>query len=347
MITIDWNMDYVFRILLPLLAAWFLALILGRPMVPFLHKLKFDQTEREEGLESHKKKTGTPTMGGLIFLIPMVVASLLLFPVEIAWSATLKEPFRGGADLIAVLIPTIGFGVIGFLDDYLKVVHHHNLGLRAWQKLVLQFAVTLLFAGYMALFSDQKISSYLIPFGRGMAIDLGLLSVPAMILIALATTNGTNLTDGVDGLCASVTVPVAVFLAFTAIFRDAPAAPAAAAMAGALLGYLFYNFHPAKVFMGDTGSLAIGGFVVGMTYVLRMPLFIPIIGLIYAVEVISVALQVGCFKLTKGKRLFRMAPIHHHFEKGGWSETQVVGVFTTITILMCLIALAGIAQQLP
>ncbi|MBR5115848.1 MAG: phospho-N-acetylmuramoyl-pentapeptide-transferase, partial [Lachnospiraceae bacterium] len=293
MITIELNLDYVFRMLLPLLAAWLLALLLGKPMVPFLHKLKFSQTEREEGLESHKKKTGTPTMGGLIFLLPMIAVSLIMIPEETGQAASLAGTHRYGADLVGVLIPTIGFGIIGFLDDYLKVVRHHNLGLRAWQKLLLQFAVTILFAWYMNTFSDQNIGAYSIPFGEGLVIDIGILRLPALILIALATTNGTNLTDGVDGLCASVTVPIAMMLAVCAILLKAPGAPAAAAMAGALLGYLFYNFYPAKVFMGDTGSLAIGGFVIGMTYMLRMPLFIPIAGLIYAVEVISVALQVG------------------------------------------------------
>ena len=345
MITNEMMVGYGLGLLLPLLAAWIVALVVGKPMVPFLHRLKFNQTEREEGLESHKKKTGTPTMGGLIFLIPMIAVTLLCA----IFGNGASDPAGTGdrAALFAVLIPTIGFGVIGFADDYLKVVRHHNLGLRAWQKLVLQLAVTILFALYLHFGTDVSMTEMMIPFSGQYIWNLKWLAVPALILIALATSNGTNLTDGVDGLCASVTVPVAMLLAVSAILLRAPGAPAAAAMAGALLGYLFYNFHPAKVFMGDTGSLAIGGFVIGMTYVLRMPLFIPICGLIYALEVVSVALQVSYFKLTHGKRLFRMAPIHHHFEKGGWSETQVVGVFTTVTILMCLIALAGIAPKFP
>ncbi|MCR5675815.1 MAG: phospho-N-acetylmuramoyl-pentapeptide-transferase [Lachnospiraceae bacterium] len=339
------DLDYTIRLLVPLLAAWALALCIGRPLVPFLHRIRFDQTEREEGLESHKKKTGTPTMGGFIFLIPMVIVTALSVFLERA-SSDLHDA-KHAAALIAVLIPTIGFALIGFADDYLKVVRHHNLGLRAWQKLVLQFAVTVIFALHVHLFTDISLSEMMLPFASQRVWQLGILGIPALILIALATSNGTNLTDGVDGLCASVTVPVALFFTLAAILMRGPGAPAGAAMAGALLGYLFYNFYPAKVFMGDTGSLAIGGFVIGMSYVLRMPLFIPIVGLIYAIEVISVALQVGYFKLTHGKRLFRMAPIHHHFEKGGWSETRVVGVFTTVTILMCLIALAGIAPAFP
>ncbi len=341
MMTVQMYTDYCFRILFPLLAAWLFALLLGRPAIPALHHLKFSQTEREEGLESHKKKNGTPTMGGIIFLIPMLFVSLLSLTTETAQTAGERASYVTG--LIAVLIPAAGFGLIGFLDDHIKVVRHHNLGLRAWQKLVLQFAVTLLFAGYLYFFTDLSLSVMKVPFGNGMVLDLGFLGLPALIFIALATTNGTNLTDGVDGLCSSVTLPVALLFAVCAVMFELPGAPAAAAMAGALLGYLFYNYHPAKVFMGDTGSLAIGGFVVGISYVTGMQLFIPIAGLIYVIEVVSVILQVLYFKKTHGKRLFRMAPIHHHFEKGGWSETQVVGVFMTVTLLMCLIALAGMS----
>lgn len=328
---------YPVRVLCPLLAAWLFALILGRPMVPFLHRLRFDQTEREEGLESHKKKTGTPTMGGVIFIIPVTVV-VLICAIADALSSDGTEMHA----LIAVLIPTIGFGVAGFADDYLKVIRHHNLGLTVWQKLAFEFVVAAVFFLYITFATDISLSEMLIPFSGGRTISLGFLAVPALIFIALATTNGTNLTDGVDGLCASVTVPVAVFFCAAALMMNRPGASAAAAMAGALLGYLFYNFHPAKVFMGDTGSLAIGGFVIGMSYVLGMPLFIPIVGFIYAAEVVSVILQVSYFKATKGKRLFRMAPVHHHFEKGGWSETKVVGVFTTVTILLCMAAVAAL-----
>ncbi len=329
--------EYPVRVLCPLLAAWLLALILGRPMVPFLHRLRFDQTEREEGLESHKKKTGTPTMGGVIFIIPVALV-LLVCAVSNALSGNTAETHA----LIAVLIPTIGFGVAGFADDYLKVVRHHNLGLTVWQKLAFEFAITAVFFVYVTFGTGISLSEMLIPFSGGLTISLGFLAIPALIFISLATTNGTNLTDGVDGLCASVTVPIAVFFCAASLLMNKPGASAAAAMAGALLGYLFYNFHPAKVFMGDTGSLAIGGFVIGMTYVLGMPLFIPIVGFIYAAEVVSVILQVSYFKATKGKRLFRMAPVHHHFEKGGWSETKVVGVFTTVTLLLCMAALAAL-----
>lgn len=329
--------EYPVRVLCPFLAAWLFALLLGRPMIPFLHRLKFDQTEREEGLESHKKKTGTPTMGGIIFIIPAAAVALVYAVVSAASSDTAEA-----TALVAVLIPTIGFGVVGFADDYLKVIRHHNLGLKVWQKFALEFVVTAVFFFYISFATDISLSEMIIPFSGGRVLNLGVLAVPALIFITLATTNGTNLTDGVDALCASVTIPVALFFVISAMMTAKPAAPAAAAMAGALLGYLFYNYHPAKVFMGDTGSLAIGGFVIGMSYALGMPLFIPVVGLIYAAEVVSVILQVSYFKATKGKRIFRMAPLHHHYEKGGWSEAKVTGVFTAVTLIMCLAALAGI-----
>ena len=342
MITKELVVDYVFRILLPFAAAWFLALLVGKPSIEFLKKLRARQTEREDGPESHKVKNGTPTMGGIIFLIPMVIVTLLFLPFENADAMGVSRR----PEMIAVLIPTVGFGLIGFLDDRLKVARHKNLGLRAWQKLALQFVVTLGFAAFLHFGTEVAMEEMILPFTGGKVLAFGIFTVPALIFIALAVTNGSNLTDGVDGLCASVTIPVALFFAIAALLTCGPAAPAAAAMAGALLGYLFYNFYPAKVFMGDTGSLAIGGFVLGMSYVLSLQLFIPIAGFIYALEALSVLLQVGYFKATHGKRLFRMAPIHHHFEKGGWSETRVVGIFTAITILLSMLALAGISPAL-
>ncbi len=319
--------DYVLRTLLPALVSFFIAVLIGPKVIDLLKKLKAGQTEREEGLESHQKKTGTPTMGGIIFLLPVVV-------IGIFYGATHKE-------VIPVLILTIGFGIIGFLDDYIKVVRKHNLGLRAWQKILGQFIVTMLFAVYVLNFTDISLGMK-IPFTQ-ITLDFGLFNIPIMFFIALGTANGTNFTDGVDGLCGSVTAVVAAFFAIAGMHYGATGAEVmSAAMVGALLGYLVYNVYPGKVMMGDTGSLAIGGFVTGIAYVMQMPIFIVIVGFIYAFEVISVILQVSYFKLTHGKRIFRMAPIHHHFEKGGWSETRVVNVFTTVTILLCLIAYAGL-----
>jgi phospho-N-acetylmuramoyl-pentapeptide-transferase len=319
--------EYVLRTLLPALLSFLIAVLIGPGVINMLKKLKAGQTEREEGLESHQKKTGTPTMGGVIFLLPVIV-------IGIFYGASHKE-------VIPVLILTIGFGIIGFLDDYIKVVRKHNLGLRAWQKILGQFAVTMLFAVYVLNFTDISLGMR-IPFTQ-ITLDFGILNVPIMFFIALGTANGTNFTDGVDGLCASVTAVVAGFFAVAGMYYGATGAEVmSSAMVGALLGYLVYNVYPGKVMMGDTGSLAIGGFVTGIAYVMQMPVFIVIVGFIYAFEVISVILQVSYFKITHGKRIFRMAPIHHHFEKGGWSETRVVNVFTTVTVLLCLIAYAGL-----
>ncbi len=319
--------DYVMRTLLPVIISFVIAVLIGPKVIGMLRRLKASQTEREEGLESHQKKTGTPTMGGVIFLIPMLL-------IGIFYAASHKE-------VIPVLILTIGFGIIGFLDDYIKVVRKHNLGLRAWQKILGQLLVVILFAIYVQNFTDISLAMK-IPF-TDIVLDFGFWNIPIMFFIALGTANGTNFTDGVDGLCASVTAVVAGFFTVAAIQYSASGAQViSGAMLGGLLGYLVYNVYPGKVMMGDTGSLAIGGFVTGIAYVMQMPIFIVIVGFIYAIEVVSVIMQVSYFKITHGKRIFRMAPIHHHYEKGGWSETKVVNVFTTVTLLMCLIAYAGL-----
>ncbi len=319
--------NYLFRTLVPVIVSFLMAVIIGPSVINMLKKLKAGQTEREEGLESHQKKTGTPTMGGIIFLVPF-------FVIGIFYGAFHKE-------VIPVIILTFGFGIIGFIDDYIKVVKKHNLGLRAWQKILGQFVIVVIFALYIEKFTDLSLAMK-IPY-TDIMLDFGFWNIPILFFIALGTANGTNFTDGVDGLCASVTAAVAAFFAVAGAFYGASGAEVmSSAMLGALLGYLVYNVYPGKVMMGDTGSLAIGGFVTGIAYVMHMPIFIVIVGFIYALEVISVIMQVSYFKLTHGKRIFRMAPIHHHFEKGGWSETKVVNVFTTITILLCLIAYAGL-----
>lgn len=318
---------YLLRTLIPVLGSFTASVLIGPSIIKMLRKLKAGQTEREEGLESHQKKTGTPTMGGIIFLIPFLVVGLF-------YGAFHKE-------VIPVLILTFGSGLIGFIDDYIKVVKKHNLGLRAWQKMAGQFLVTVIFALYVEQFTDLSLAMK-IPFTDRM-VDFGIWNIPILFFITLGTVNGTNFTDGVDGLCASVTAVVAGFFAIAGMFYGATGAEVmSSAMMGALLGYLVYNVYPGKVMMGDTGSLAIGGFVTGIAYVMHMPIFIVIVGFIYAFEVISVILQVSFFKITHGKRIFRMAPIHHHFEKGGWSETKVVNVFTTVTLLLCLIAYMGL-----
>lgn len=313
--------------LLAALISFAISAALGPIVIPFLQKLKMGQTERVEGVQSHLKKAGTPTMGGVIFLIAVVVTAL--FYVK-------KYP-----SIIPVLLLTLGFGLIGFLDDYLKVVLRRSDGLLAWQKFLLQLVVTAIFAFYVLKYTDVSLLMR-IPFGGAHYLDLGILAVPLLFFAVIGTVNGVNFTDGVDGLAACVTLVVAVFFTVVSAGIGGGIEPFTSAVAGGLMGFLLYNAYPAKVFMGDTGSLALGGFVAGCAYMMQMPLFILLIGLIYLVEVLSVIIQVSYFKATHGKRIFKMSPIHHHFELCGWSETRVVAVFTIITAVMCLIGLLAL-----
>lgn len=242
--------------------------------------------------------------------------------------------------ILPILFLTLGFGIIGFIDDYIKVVLKRSMGLRAWQKMALQIVVTGLFAYYLMTFHPEMLLMK-IPFMSGKLLDLGVLSIPAVFIVVIGTVNGTNFTDGLDGLASSVTVMVATFFSVVAIGTGSGIEPITCAVVGALLGFLLFNVHPASVFMGDTGSLALGGFVAGAAYMLQMPIFIMIVGAIYLIEVLSVMMQVSYFKITKGKRIFKMAPIHHHFELCGWSETRVVAVFSIVTALLCLVALTA------
>ena len=309
------------------LVGFLVSAVSGRYLIPFLRRLKAGQTERSDGPQSHLKKTGTPNMGGLMILLGVTLACFL--------------PFRGQRNTIPVLILTIGFGLIGFADDYIKVVKKRSDGLLAWQKFLLQVLVSLLFAFYV-----QKIHyvplTMKIPFMTGKVLNFGFLNIPIMVFIAVATVNVTNFTDGVDGLASCVTIAVAVFFVIAAAAAASGVILAGTAMIGALMGFLLYNAYPAKVFMGDTGSLALGGFVTGMAYMFQLPLFIPIVGFIYALEVISVIIQVLWFRHTGGKRFFRMAPIHHHFEMGGWSEVRVVAVFTIVTAVLGAVAILAL-----
>lgn len=314
-------------VVIPVLISFGLSLLLGPIIIPFLRKLKMGQTEREEGVKSHLKKAGTPTMGGIIILTSVVITSLLY----------VKDYPR----IIPVLFLTIGFGLIGFLDDFLKVVMKRSDGLFPKQKMALQIVVTAIFAFYVIKVAKIPLTM-LIPFSNGHYWDIGWLAVPLMFFAVIGTVNGTNFTDGLDGLASSVTVLVATFFTVVAIGTKSGIEPITCAVVGALLGFLLFNVYPASVFMGDTGSLALGGFVIGTAYMMQMPLFVIIVGLIYLIEVLSVILQVAYFKKTGGKRLFKMAPIHHHFELCGWSETRVVTVFSIITALLCLVALMGV-----
>ncbi len=310
--------------ILPVFAAFIITAAAARVLIPWLRKKKMDQTERVEGVASHLKKAGTPTMGGLAILAGILAVTLIFLP---------GHPKQG-----AVLLLTVGFGVIGFLDDYLKVFLKRSDGLIAWQKLLLEIAVTAVFL--LILMRGNGISLQMrVPFTAGNLVSLGWFAVPFAFLVILATVNGVNFTDGVDGLASGVTAVVAVYFALVSLWNDGGITPMSLAVLGALMAFLLFNAYPAKVFMGDTGSLALGGFVAGAAYVTQRPLFIPIIGIIYAVELVSVAMQVSYFKLTHGKRIFKMTPIHHHFELSGWSETRIVATFMIITALTCLLML--------
>lgn len=315
-----------YHIVIPVIIAFAISAVLGPFVIPFLRKLKVGQTEREE-LASHQKKTGTPTMGGLMILTAITVTSLFYV--------------KDYPKIIPILFMTLGFGVIGFLDDFLKVVLKRSDGLLPKQKMFCQIILTTVFAVYMWCFSDVSLTM-LIPFSGGKYLDIGWLALPLMYFVVIGTVNGVNFTDGLDGLATSVTILVATFFTVVAIGTQSGVEPITCAVVGALMGFLLFNVYPASVFMGDTGSLALGGFVASTAYMLQMPIFILIVGLIYLVEVLSVMIQVTYFKKTGGKRFFRMAPIHHHFELGGWSETRVVAVFSIVTAVLCLIAFLGI-----
>ena len=318
-------MKHIF--VLPVIVSFIISAALGPFIIPFLRRLKVGQTVRDEGPQSHIKKNGTPTMGGILILIAVVLTSLIYV--------------KDYPKIIPILFLTLGFGLIGFLDDYIKVVLKRSMGLRAWQKMLGQLIVTGIFAFYIVHYTGISLAMK-IPFWEGHMIDFGIFNIPLLFFIVIGTVNGTNFTDGLDGLASSVTVIVATFFTVVAIGMNSGIEPITCAVVGALMGFLLFNVYPASVFMGDTGSLALGGFVAATAYMLQMPLFIAIVGLIYLMEVLSVILQVGYFKLTGGKRIFKMAPIHHHFELCGWSETRVVAVFSIITTICCLIAYMGI-----
>ena len=314
-------------ILVSVIVSFAVSVLLGPVIIPFHRKLKVGQTIRDEGPQSHLKKNGTPTMGGILILLSVVVTSLLFV--------------KDYPKIIPILFLTLGFGLVGFLDDYIKVVLKRSMGLRAWQKMALQIVVTGVFAYYLLHYTDVSLAMK-VPFMDGVYLDFGWMNIPILFVVVIGTVNGTNFTDGLDGLASSVTVLVATFFTVVAIGTGSGIEPVTCAVVGALLGFLLFNVHPASVFMGDTGSLALGGFVAACAYMMQMPLFIVIVGFIYLVEVLSVILQVSYFKLTGGKRIFKMAPIHHHFELCGWSETRVVAVFSIVTALLCLVALMGV-----
>ena len=314
-------------VIVAVLISFGISAVLCQIVIPLLHRLKFGQQVRQEGPKEHLKKQGTPTMGGVMFLGAIIVTSLFYIG---------RYP-----ELVPVLFVTVGFGIIGFLDDFIKIVMKRSEGLNPVQKLILQLVIAGIFTFY-CMKNPAIGTEIILPFTDGKTVDLGWFFIPFCIFVMLGTDNGVNFTDGLDGLCSSVTVMVATFFTVVALGNNNGISPVCAAVVGSLMGFLLFNVYPAKVFMGDTGSLALGGFVSAAAFMLRMPIFIVIVGLIYLVEVVSVIIQVTYFKSTGGKRFFKMAPIHHHFELCGWSETQIVALFSIITALLCLVAYIGL-----
>lgn len=321
------------RMLVTAAAGCVLSGVIGYFLLPVLRALKAGQSIREIGPTWHNNKAGTPMMGGLMFILAVIICLLMNLP-------SMKE-----YSVFYVLILSLCFGFVGFLDDFCKIKYKRNLGLTSLQKAMLQMAVS---AIYLYILYRQNImtSDIYVPF-LNLTFQLHpIVYIFFAMFVMVGCVNSVNLTDGIDGLCGSVTIPVMVFFAAAAFCMgkyDLALLPAA--LIGGLIAYLFFNWHPAKVFMGDTGSLFLGGVVCAMAFALDMPLVLILVGLVYIVETLSVILQVGYFKLTHGKRLFKMSPIHHHFEMSGWKEEKIVLVFTGISALMCVIAWFAISGR--
>ncbi len=304
----------------------FLANVIMCPIViPILRKVKFGQQVRNDGPKDHLKKSGTPTMGGIVILISFLIGSAM---------------FMNSLESKLVVFTTVCFGIIGFLDDYIKIVKKRSLGLKAIEKIILQLIVCGILLYFLMTSKTTNYAEIYIPF-IGSTLNLGYLFIPFAIFAILGTVNGVNLTDGLDGLACGVTLLISTFFVFISWMLKSPLLGIAGAASGSLLGFLLFNTYPAKVFMGDTGSLALGGFVVSVAIILKMPLFLVIVGLIYVLEALSVIIQVFYFKITHGKRFFKMAPLHHHYEMKGVTETKIVMTFYIITTILCLIGFLG------
>ena len=311
--------------------AFCVMLLISPKGINILHRMKFGQEVRDDGPQTHLKKQGTPTMGGILFLIAISIGIL---------------PFIGEVSgLLPAYLLGLGFGIVGFVEAYLKVVKHQSEGFNPKQKMASQIVISLLYIAFLYFYSGRA-NAFLLPFVKETSWSLGILFFPVSLFIITATDTGANFTDGIDGLCSSVTAVIVFFLFLVdrIILGGAELGALPGAVLGGLLGFLCFNAHPAKVFMGDTGSLALGGFVVAMAIQTGTALYIPLFAFVYFMEVLSVIMQVTYFKMTHGKRIFKMAPIHHHFELLGWSETQVVTIFTIITILACFIT--GLALEM-
>lgn len=319
-----------------LIAVFALTVLLLRIVIPILKSHKAGVRILEIGPRWHKSKAGTPIMGGIAFILAILIVILLL-AVYAAWRGTAAELLP----LALTLVLAVGNGLIGFCDDFCKLVKKQNEGLRPWQKLVLQLLIAGVYLAAMVRFCALSTVLH-IPY-LDIELDLGVFYYAFALIVILGFVNSVNLTDGIDGLASSVTLVVGLFFAVSAyLLADRSLLLTSACIIAAAAGFLVYNFHPARVFMGDTGSLFFGGIVVGAAFQLNEPLILAVVGFIYLCEAVSVMLQVGFFKLTHGKRLFKMAPIHHHFEKCGWGEVQIVLVFTGITLLCAALALLAV-----
>lgn len=311
-------MNYLVNIGLGLI----LSLILGKILIPVLKKLHAGQSIREEGPKSHMVKSGTPTIGGLIFLFSAIITTLLTGNFKVS--------------VFMILFSTLAFGAVGFVDDYIKVVMKRNLGLRAYQKLFLQILTAVILIIYQYNSKHMGTDLY-IPFLKDYR-SIGVFYIPFIIFVIVGTVNSVNLTDGLDGLSTSVTIICLLFFNVVAVkFQRYEIAAFSLVLAGALIGFLFFNKYPAKVFMGDTGSLALGGAISAIALLLNVPLILPISGGIYFIETLSVIIQVVSFK-TRGKRVFLMSPLHHHFEQKGWHEKKIVAVFSLVELILCIIS---------
>ena len=307
-----------------MLISFIISVVITKVEIPVL-KRKAGQNIREDGPQSHLSKAGTPSMGGIAIII---AASLTTIGAAVMGKID-------GLGCAIILLVFVGFGLIGFFDDYLKVIKKNNLGLRAYQKFGLQTILSVILAVYLANYTEGSTSVY-IPFAD-IYVNFGIWYIPFVVFVVLAMTNAVNLTDGLDGLASGVTAFISLFFAVAGFtYGIVTGAYFCSAMCGACLGFLVFNRNPAKVFMGDTGSLALGGGLAAAAILMKMELFLPIAGLLYVIEALSVVLQVGYFKISGGKRIFKMAPIHHHFEKCGFSEVQVVAGFWIFAVLCCV-----------
>ena len=298
-------------------------LVIGPVLIPALQRLKFGQSVRDDGPERHLKKQGTPTMGGVMFFFSLILGTIFL---------------AGDVHMTYfLLVCALGFGLIGFIDDYIKIVKKRSLGLTAKQKIIGQLALSVLI-GFVAVHMLQVSTEVIIPV-LGWSVDFGILYIPFLIFLLVGTTNAVNLTDGLDGLASGVTLIVALGYTLIGVLQGQTAVVVfGAALVGSCMGFLVFNHHPAKIFMGDTGSLLLGGAVAGLAIMTKTELLLPLIGIVYVSEVVSDIIQVGVYKWKK-VRVFKMAPLHHHFELCGWSETKVVRVFWAVSAVAVLLTL--------